>query len=148
VVHVTVPTARRDEAARRSFAVAGQDVVVYATTTDGVRWDKPALGLHSYDGSTANNIVFDVHSPAVVLDRFERDPAKRFQAARIFPTEITLRRIRPTASAGTRIRKPPCSRANDTMSMTQDPRTGEILVYFKKSAPNVPGRVVWLTRHS
>ncbi|MBR3895047.1 MAG: hypothetical protein IKJ35_07865 [Clostridia bacterium] len=29
----------------------------YATSRDGVHWDKPALGLHEYDGSKENNIV-------------------------------------------------------------------------------------------
>jgi hypothetical protein len=46
------------------------DVVLYATSRDGVSWEKPALGLHAYDGSSANNIVADFHSPAVVVDRF------------------------------------------------------------------------------
>lgn len=57
----------------------GMDIVGWATSSDGLRWEKPALGLHAYDGSTANNIVADFHSPAVVVDRFERDPARRFK---------------------------------------------------------------------
>jgi hypothetical protein len=32
------------------------------------------------------------------------------------------------------------------MSLTQDPRTGEFLAYFKKPDPSGPGRVVWMTR--
>lgn len=31
----------------------------YAESADGVNWVKPELGLVAYDGSTANNIVFD-----------------------------------------------------------------------------------------
>ena len=31
--------------------------ICYATSTDGITWDKPNLGLYSFDGSTANNIV-------------------------------------------------------------------------------------------
>jgi hypothetical protein len=123
----------------------GQDVVVYATSTDGVRWEKPALGIHAYDGSTANNIVFDVHSPAVVLDRFERDPAKRFKLLGYSHGDYIAAHsadgIRWTAFPKASVFK-----GNDTMSMTQDPRTGEFLAYFKKSDPKVRGRIVWLTR--
>ena len=32
------------------------------------------------------------------------------------------------------------------MSMTQDPRTGEFMVFFKQRSSEAPGRVVWLTR--
>ena len=31
----------------------------YATSSDGVHWQKPSLGLVEYEGSTDNNIVFD-----------------------------------------------------------------------------------------
>ncbi|MCC6694132.1 MAG: hypothetical protein IT365_00750 [Candidatus Hydrogenedentes bacterium] len=31
----------------------------YAESTDGVHWEKPKLGLFDFDGSTANNIVWD-----------------------------------------------------------------------------------------
>src|SRR6185503_10107187 len=33
----------------------------YATSRDGLRWDKPALGLIDYRGSKENNIVFKAH---------------------------------------------------------------------------------------
>ena len=33
------------------------DAVLYATSQDGLHWEKPALGLFSFQGSTANNIV-------------------------------------------------------------------------------------------
>jgi hypothetical protein len=35
------------------------EVTCYAESTDGIRWTKPELGLYEYDGSTANNIVWD-----------------------------------------------------------------------------------------
>ena len=38
------------------------DLVLYATSEDGVHLEKPSLGRHQFDGSTANNIVmFDKH---------------------------------------------------------------------------------------
>ncbi|MBM3866727.1 MAG: hypothetical protein FJ381_12720 [Verrucomicrobia bacterium] len=32
----------------------------YAESDDGIRWRKPSLGLHAFEGSTANNIVIGV----------------------------------------------------------------------------------------
>lgn len=32
--------------------------VCYAESRDGLKWDRPELGLHEFEGSTANNIVF------------------------------------------------------------------------------------------
>ena len=125
--------------------VGGMDVVLYATSPDGVRWTKPALGLHRYDGSAANNIVFDVHSPAVVVDRFERDAAKQFKLLGYSQGGY----IAAYSADGLRwnvFPKNPVFKGSDTMSMTQDPRTGEFLAYFKKAATQAPGRVVWLTR--
>lgn len=123
----------------------GQDVVCYATSTDGVRWDKPSLGVLRYDGSTANNIVADFHTPVVILDRFEKDPARRYKMLGYshgeYHASYSADGIRWTA-----FQKDPVFKGNDTMSMTQDPRTGEFMAYFKKSSPTVPGRIVWLTR--
>lgn len=123
----------------------GQDIVLLATSSDGVRWDKPALGLLRYDGSTANNIVADFHSPAVVRDRFDPDPAKRFKllgySGGNYFASYSADGVRWTPFP-----KNPVFKGNDTMSMTQDPRTGEFMVYFKQAASEVPGRVVWLTR--
>lgn len=123
----------------------GQDIVLLATSPNGVRWDKPALGVHAYDGSIANNIVADLHSPAVVFDRFDRDPEKRFKLLGYsqggYYASHSADGIRWTAFP-----RNPVFKGSDTMSMTQDPRTGEFLAYFKKPATNVPGRVVWLTR--
>ena len=45
------------------------DLVLYATSEDGVHWDKPSLGRYSFDGSSDNNIIaFDKHSPTVIID--------------------------------------------------------------------------------
>jgi len=43
----------------------------YATSSDGVRWDKPSLGIVEYHGSSDNNIVFPLerrsHEPGCVF---------------------------------------------------------------------------------
>ncbi len=123
----------------------GQDVVLLATSRDGVAWDKPNLGRHRYDDSTANNIVADFHSPAVVEDRFERDAAKRFKMLGYYRGGYY------SGFSADGVHWTPCSEApvfkgDDTMSLTQNPHTGEFMAYFKMSSKEVQGRVVWLTR--
>ena len=45
------------------------DLVLYATSSDGIHWNRPALGLYEWKGSKANNIVLDdFHSPSVVYN--------------------------------------------------------------------------------
>jgi hypothetical protein len=63
----------------------------YAESDDGIRWRKPALGLHDFRGSQANNIVIasgrmgsldiDAGHPAVFLDENPAaPPAARYKA--------------------------------------------------------------------
>jgi len=58
--------------------------ICHAVSDDGVRWEKPALGLVSYNGSRDNNLV-DLHWPGKamscnVLDEPEDpDPGRRFK---------------------------------------------------------------------
>lgn len=58
--------------------------VCYATSRDGFRWEKPALGLVEYAGSTSNNLVdLDfggrVMSCNVLYEPDDPDPARRFK---------------------------------------------------------------------
>lgn len=57
--------------------------MLYATSHDGLKWEKPALELVAYNGSTQNNISFqrthENHSPQVIHTPWETDPAKRYK---------------------------------------------------------------------
>ncbi len=57
--------------------------MLYATSPDGLRWEKPALDLVDYKGSKQNNILFrrthENHSPQVIHTPWEQDPAKRYR---------------------------------------------------------------------
>lgn len=120
--------------------------VLYATSADGLSWNKPALGIQDYQGSKANNIVFpDLHSPSVVEDRFTSDPAKRLRMI----GNVGGKYFGAYSADGIRWqgRNPePLFLGSDTNTLTQDPRTGEFMAFFKKKSDDVPGRVVWLTR--
>ncbi len=54
-----------------AIAQDGSRWLCYATSTDGVHWEKPDLGLVEFDGSKANNIVFPPerrnHEPGCVF---------------------------------------------------------------------------------
>ena len=56
----------------------------YATSQDGVHWEKPSLGLIEFEGSKDNNIVLMancmMHDPAPIIDRIDPDPQRRYKA--------------------------------------------------------------------
>ena len=55
--------------------------VCYATSKDGLHWDKPELGLIEFNGSKQNNIVIRFeHGVTVFKDLHETDPQKRYKA--------------------------------------------------------------------
>lgn len=53
--------------------------VAYATSPDGIHWERPSLGLLEYDGSTDNNLVIPGRNLSVIKDRREPDPSKRYK---------------------------------------------------------------------
>jgi hypothetical protein len=54
--------------------------LLYAESRDGLAWERPALGLHSFGGNTANNIVArDCPNVGVTIDPLGADPARRFR---------------------------------------------------------------------
>lgn len=125
----------------------GFDVVLYATSADGLHWLKPELGLHAFDGSRANNIVHDLHSPAVLVDPFEDDPTQRYKMMGATMTGY----VSAHSADGLNWEDYPGNPVlphYDTVTLTQDPRTGEYLVFHKRPAVvrGFPRRVVWLSR--
>lgn len=127
-----------------SLRTNGYDLTLYATSRDGVSFVKPDLGIHSFDGSSANNIVFDLHSPSVLHDRRDADPARRYKmlgyhggAYRSATSPDGLHWTRDSSKNGVLAH-------SDTITLAQDPRTGEYLAYHKR--PDPKGRSVWLAR--
>ena len=58
----------------------------YAISEDGLTWEKPALGLADFDGSTRNNLLPPsvdgkqfIRRPNLVQDFQEDDPGKRYK---------------------------------------------------------------------
>ena len=54
--------------------------ICYATSKDGIRWEKPELGLVEYEGSKANNLVWrGPHGAGIFKDSSELNPARRYK---------------------------------------------------------------------
>lgn len=59
--------------------------ILYATSIDGLEWERPNLGIIEFQGSTKNNIVIqnygyhDLYSPSVIKDMDDPDPNKRYK---------------------------------------------------------------------
>jgi hypothetical protein len=54
--------------------------LLYATSKDGIAWEKPALGLHAFGGTKDTNIVArDCPNVGVFKDLHDADPARRYK---------------------------------------------------------------------
>jgi hypothetical protein len=57
--------------------------MLYASSKDGMNWEKPALGLTEWKGSKENNILFqrthENHAPQVIYTPWEKDPQRRYK---------------------------------------------------------------------
>lgn len=58
----------------------------YATSRDGIEWERPSLGRHEYDGSRDNNIVIPPshhegkdHWETVLMDSMDPAPSRRYK---------------------------------------------------------------------
>ena len=54
--------------------------VAYATSQDGVHWEKPSLGIREYEGSTDNNLISPGRNFSVIKDARDDDLSKRYKA--------------------------------------------------------------------
>ena len=55
--------------------------ICYAVSKDGIKWEKPELGLVEYGGSKQNNILWrGPHGAGVFKDLRDPDPARRYKA--------------------------------------------------------------------
>lgn len=59
--------------------------ILYATSIDGLKWERPNLGVTEFQGSKENNIIFqnygyhDLYSPSVTKDITDPDPNRRYK---------------------------------------------------------------------
>lgn len=105
----------------------------YATSTDGIHWERPVLGVFDYRGSRDNNICTNLfHSPSIVFDQHESDPAKRYKMFGALGGQDGYGAAY-SADGFTWHAYPgnPVITGGDTCTLAQDPETGEYLAFHK-----------------
>jgi hypothetical protein len=123
------------------------DLTLYATSPDGLHWAKPALGLYPYHSDRGTNIVFDLGGPSVLLDSFDRDPARRYKMLGTMGHSYWTA-CSPDGLHWTSPSALPALPFWDTITLAQDPVTGGYLAFHKRPAMvrGFPRRVIWLSR--
>ncbi len=141
--------------------------VLYATSKDGIHWERPLLKI---TGET-NATNLKLHSPSIIEDKFETDPQKRYKAvgnASKGEDAAKLQRLKDKfelvdwyrdkthrlyyaahSPDGLRwtVDPEPILLGCDTITLSQDPVTGEYLAFHKRQGdPRVVGiRQVFLS---
>lgn len=121
--------------------------VLYATSKDGIAWERPALGFHEFHGSKANNIIYDFHSPSVLVDALDPDSARRYKMLG------SLRGAYYSATSPDGLHwsgpKEPILNSSDNITLTRDPMSGDYLAFLRPKQMMIrgyPRRVVALSR--
>ncbi|MBL9144628.1 MAG: hypothetical protein JNM99_13190 [Verrucomicrobiaceae bacterium] len=121
--------------------------VLYATSKDGLEWERPTLGLHEFQGSKENNIIYDFHSPSVLVDALDPDPARRYKMLG------SLRGAYYSATSADGLHwsgpKEPIVNSSDNITLTRDPTSGDYLAFLRPKQAMIrgyPRRVVALSR--
>ena len=135
-------------------------MTLVADSKDGKTWTKPIFNVHNVKGHPTNNVVFiGHHSPAVIRDPFDKDPSRRYKcvgARLVMPSFGVVDKKQTGYYAATSPDGVHWSRDRkildccDTVTMAQNPYTGEYLVYHKVLAPldqrYEERRIVWVSR--
>ena len=77
-------TALSERPTRTYYGGEREEGLLYATSRDGLHWDKPRLGIIDFAGSRENNIVMrrvthGLHAGGVLQDEIDPDPARRYK---------------------------------------------------------------------
>ncbi len=136
----------------------------YAESSDGINWKKPIL---NQVGGTNLLDLFDFHSPSIIFDKMEADPAKRYKAIGSkegFSKEVINKLKAKFNSPEWYKRKhaycyayspdgikwtmapEPILMGMDTITFAQNPVSGEYLAFYKNTKdPRSFGRQVFLS---
>ena len=126
----------------------------YATSEDGVRWEKPSLNLYEWRGSRDNNIAFDSsevvcfqsreRSPShIIRDDTDYDPQRRYKG--FFNDQLNCNRfpgVSPDGFHWTQLDVPAIP-SNDTSDLTYDKISNQYVATVKHRTEW--GRSVWLS---
>ena len=116
----------------------------YATSQDGLTWDRPSLGLHEWEGSKDNNLAREpgkIGLTHILRDEREPDPARRYKG--MFGGGHREFGVSPDGFDWTMLDVPGIP-SEDTSYMLYDEYTDQFLAYHKLSTEW--GRSVWLAK--
>jgi hypothetical protein len=111
-------------------------LVLSATSSDGLSWERPQLGLYEYEGSKQNNIVFPLlHSPSVVFNPRAGAPDHRYNMLGCGRASGPGYYAAHSADGLRWILYPqnPVLPGGDTCTLALDPATGEYLAFHKQT---------------
>ncbi len=110
-----------------------QDHLLYAVSRDGIHWNKPSLGLHSFQGGDENNIVLvGIHSPSVSFKPDAKGiPSYKLMAmsykARGYVTATSPDGLQWTMDAAM-----PAIKGGDNITLTRDPVTQQFMSFHRQ----------------
>lgn len=116
----------------RTLLPSGGPRLCYATSEDGLRWEKPVLGLYEFEGSRENNISTHIDMAAVLKDDRDPDPSRRYKlfgCPRMWEGYWVYFSADGLRWSGGRQVLP----NGDTCSAAYDPRTGRFLATTKQA---------------
>jgi hypothetical protein len=115
----------------------------YATSPDGIHWERPNLGLYEWCGSRQNNIARDPNESRtlyhIIRDEQEADPQRRYKA--LFDVHDRYLGVSSDGFSWTMLDTPPIP-SQDESHFLYDADSGQYLAFVKQ--PTEWGRSVWL----
>ena len=137
-----------------SFAVASkpdiQELMLCATSTDGVHWNRPKLNIIDFHGSKENNAFLKWCSwdMSIVKDEFDSNPSKRYKLAYWSWVDPEKEGVWVAFSPdgihwNVYEHNPviPMSASGDTFTIMQDPVSHEFWIYHKSAIVSQPATV-------
>lgn len=129
---------QEDGSGYRLWYMRFPDVLQYATSEDGVHWERPNLGMSEFEGSTDNNrLGFRFHSPSIVLDPNPEDPDKRYKMLGYYNRDGIrgyCMAYSPDGLHWEQYEKNPVLPGGDTCTLAYDPETAEFFAFHKRNA--------------
>ena len=121
------------------------DLMTYATSVDGIEWEKSSLGLFDWNGSKDNHIAYDPEGGDraiyhIIRDEGEADPERRYKA--LFGANDRGLGVSPDGFDWTMLDVPPIP-SRDESHFLKDDSTGQYLSFVKHLT--AWGRSVWVT---
>ncbi len=118
-------------------------VNLYATSTDGLHWERPSLHRYEWRGTTANNIAHDPNAETlyhIIRDASEQHPQRRYKA--LFGVGDRALGVSPDGFDWTMLNVPPIP-SQDESHFIYDEFTAQYLAFVKHGTEW--GRSVWLS---